>query len=164
MGVIERRGDTGSDVTGEFGAQPLLGVEHLTQALALHQLHHDRLATILLEHVVDSDDVGVVEARGGDGLAPEPFRDHGVGRERGLQPLHGDLAVEREVEGQPHLRHAALGEHALEFVAVRDDRRCGWRSRSGHDWERTLAVAAAEVRSIRHAGAASPVDSGVVDR
>ena len=162
MGVIECGGNTGADVTSEFGTQTFLGVEHLAQALALHQLHHDRLATILLEDVVDSDDVGVVEARCGDGFAPEPFRHHGVGGQRGFQPLHGDLAVEREVEGQPHLGHAALGEHALEFVPVRDDRRCGWRGRSGHDWERTLAVAAAEVRSIRHAEGVSPVDSGAV--
>ncbi len=149
--VIERGGHAGADVTGEFRTQPLLGVEDLAQALALDQLHHDCLAAVLFEHVVDGDDVGMVEARRGDRFTSESFGDHGVGGQRGLQPFHGDLAVECEVDGEPHLGHAALGEHALEFVAVRDDRRCGWRGR-GHDWERTLAVPAAVVGSIREVG------------
>jgi len=47
VGMIERSGHTGADVTREFGTQPLLRVEDLTQALALDELHHDRLAPVM---------------------------------------------------------------------------------------------------------------------
>ncbi len=133
MGVVERGGDARADVAGEFGAQPLLGVEYLAQALAFDQLHHDRLAPVLFEHVVDGDDVRVVEAGRRDRFATEPFGDDGIGGERRLEPLDRHLAIECEVDRQPDLGHAALREHALQLVPLRDDGGSGRRSRSGHD-------------------------------
>ncbi len=109
-------------MAGQLGAQPLLGVEQLAQALAVDQLHHDGLTTVLFEHVVDRDDVRMVEARCGDRLAPESLRDDRVGRERRLEPLDGDLAIEGEVDRQPDLGHAALGEASLQLVPAGDDR------------------------------------------
>ena len=73
--VVERQRDAGADVTREFGAEALLRVEQLAQALALDELHHHRLATVLVEHVVHRDDVRVVQAGGRDGLTAEAFGD-----------------------------------------------------------------------------------------
>jgi hypothetical protein len=131
--VIEGGGDAGTDVAGEFGAQPFLGVEHLAQALALDQLHDDGLTSVLFEHVVDGDDVGMVEARRGDRFPTEPLGDHRIGGERRFEPLDRHFPIERQVHGQPHLGHAALREHALQLVPLRDDGGGGRRSRSGHD-------------------------------
>ena len=73
VGMVERERHAGTDVAGELGAEPLLRVEQLAQALAFDELHDHRLATVLLEDVVHRDDVRMVEAGGGDRLAPEPF-------------------------------------------------------------------------------------------
>ena len=92
---VERGGDARADVDRELGAEPLLRVEQLAQALAVDELHHDGLAALVLEHVVDGDDVRVAQPGDGDGLATEPLGDDRVGGEVGLEPLDGDLAVER---------------------------------------------------------------------
>ncbi len=80
VGMVECECHARADVTREFGTQPLLGVEQLAKALAFHELHHDGLATVLFEHVVDGDDVRVVEAGRGDRLAPESLGDDRVGQ------------------------------------------------------------------------------------
>ena len=72
---------------------------------------------LVLEDVVDGDDVRVGQPGDGDRLAAEALGDDGVGGEARLEPLEGDLAVEREVGGQPHLGHPALREASLEPVA-----------------------------------------------
>ena len=124
VGVVERRRDARADVAGQLGAEALLGVEQLPQALAVDELHHHGLAPVLFEHVVHRDDVRVVQAGGGDGLAAEALGDDGVGGEVRLEPFHRHLAVEREVGGQPHLGHATLGELPLQLVSVGDDGGC----------------------------------------
>ena len=113
VGMVECGGDTGADVAREFGAQPLLGVEYLTQTLALDQLHDHGLASVLFEHVVHGDDVRVVETGRSDRLSAEAFGDDSIGCERRLEPLDRHLAIEGEIDRQPHFGHAALREHAL---------------------------------------------------
>ena len=110
-------GDARADVDRQLGAQPGLHVEQLAQALAVDELHHDGLAALVLEDVVDGDDVGVGQPGDGDGLAAEALGDDGVGGQARLEPLEGDLAVERDVGGQPHLGHPALRQSPLEPVA-----------------------------------------------
>ena len=134
VGGVEGGGDARADVDRQLGAQPRLHVEQLAQALAVDELHHDGLAAAVLEDVVHGDDVGVGQAGDGDGLATEALGDDGIGGQARLEPLQGDLAVERDVGGQPHLGHAALGQPSLEPVAPGEhDRRrrrpAGARSR-----------------------------------
>ena len=78
-------------MAGEFRAQPLLRVEQLAKALALDELHDDRLAAVLFEHVVHRDDVRMVEAGGGDRLAPEPLGHDGSEASVGLSHLTATL-------------------------------------------------------------------------
>ena len=115
---VERGSDAGSDVDRQLRAEARLHVEQLAQALAVDELHDDGLATGFCEHVVDGDDVGMREAGDGDGFATKALGDHGIRRQARLQPLEGDAAVEGEIGGQPHLRHAALGESPLQSVTV----------------------------------------------
>ena len=82
VGLVEGAGDGGADVDRQLGPEPLLGVEQLAQALAVDELHHDRLAAVVDEDVVDADDVGVAEPGDGDRLAAEALGDDGVGGER----------------------------------------------------------------------------------
>ncbi len=81
VSVIEGGGHAGADVAREFWAQPFLGVEDLAQALAFDELHHHGLSSVLFEHVVDGDDVRMVQARSRDGLAAEPLGHDGIGGE-----------------------------------------------------------------------------------
>ena len=118
MGLVERRRHRRPDVDGELGAEPLLPVEQLAQALAVDELHHHRLAAVVHEHVVDGDDVGMVQPGDGDRFAPEPFGDD-RDRWRGcLEPLDGDPAVELDVGGDPHLGHPAVTDPPIEVVSL----------------------------------------------
>ena len=122
MGAVECGSDTGADVHRQVGAEALLLVEQLAQALAVDQLHDHGLALLapdgVLHRVVDGDDVGVAELSDGDGLAPEAFGHDGVGRKGRLEQLDGHLAGERQVGAQPHLGHASLREPTLQPVAL----------------------------------------------
>ena len=138
VGVIERKRDARADVARELRAQPLLGVEQLAQALAFDELHDHGLAAVLFEDVVHGDDVRVVETGRGDRLASESFGDDRVGGQRGLEPLDGHLAIERQVDGEPHLGHAALRELTLQLVSPGDHGGSRGRGRWGHDAAGTL--------------------------
>ena len=64
-------------------------------------------------------------------------RDDRIGGQVGLQPLHGDLAVEVGVGRDPHLGHAALTDAAFQLIPVREQfsrgrLRWGWCT-GGHD-------------------------------
>jgi len=151
MGRVERRCDAHADVHGQIRAELLLLVEQLAQALAVDELHHDRLAPTLGDRVVDGDDVRVVQPGDGDGLAAEALGDHGVCRERRLEELDGDGARQQGVGGQPHLGHASLREASLQPVALGEHR--WWQRRgaggSGHVRVRTLVAQAAPPPSIK---------------
>ena len=140
---------TPADVDGELRAEALLPVEQLAQTLAVDELHHYGLAAVVLEHVVDGDDVRVIQPGDGDRFAPEPFGDHGIGGEVRLQPLDGDPAVELDVGGDPHLGHPTVTDPPFEVVPLREqlDGRVGdgrrgrrGRGRRGHDRQFTLVV------------------------
>ena len=118
VGGVERARHGRADVDRELGPEALLAVEQLAQALAVDELHHDGLAAVVLEHVVDGDDVRVVQPGDGDRLAPEALGDDRIGGEVRLEPLDGDLAVELDVGGQPHLGHPAVPDPPLEVVAA----------------------------------------------
>ena len=79
VGLVEGAGDRGADVDRQLGPETLLRVEQLTEALAVDELHDDRLAALVDDDVVDGDDVGVGEAGDGDRLATESLGDDGVG-------------------------------------------------------------------------------------
>jgi hypothetical protein len=137
VGLVEGAGDRGADVDRELGAEALLGVEQLAEALAVDELHHDGLATFVDADVVHPDDVGVAEPGDGDRFAAEALGDDRVGGEVGLEPLHRDLAIEVGVGGHPHLCHAPLADAPFEPVPAREQLtrgRVGWRDGTGgHD-------------------------------
>ena len=120
--VLQRRSRAGADVRREFWREALLCVEQLAQALAIDELHHHGLATLMLEHVMNGDDIRVVEARCSDCLAPEAFRNDFVRSQCRLEPLDCDLPVQREVDGEPDLGHTTLSQAAFELVTLGDQR------------------------------------------
>ena len=78
-------------------------------------LHRDEIKTLVVIDLVDGDDVGMVERRGGLGFPEESFlaRRRVVARiER--ENLECDVAIECRIARQPHLAHAALSERTLD--------------------------------------------------
>ncbi len=127
VGRIERTGNARADVDRELGAELLLLVEQLTQALAVDELHHDGLTAVVLDRVVHRHDVRMVQLGDGDRLTTESFGHDGIGREIGFQQLDRHLARERQVGAEPHLGHASLREPTLQAISLgKDCRRQRW--------------------------------------
>ncbi|MFT3768868.1 MAG: hypothetical protein QM820_25780 [Minicystis sp.] len=93
------------------------------EILAGEQLHREVRDAVVDAEVEDADDIVRLrgEERGGARLAREAIERVGVARVRGVDELERDLATEREVMGDPHGAHAAVGELAHEPVTAGDD-------------------------------------------
>ncbi len=79
---------------------------------ALHVLHRDEVAALVLAAVIDRDDVRVLEAGGGLRLAAEALDELLVGSEALVEELEGDLAPEHLIVGRPDVRHSARADAA----------------------------------------------------
>jgi hypothetical protein len=67
-----------TDVNGEFGAETFLGIEQLTQAFAINELHDHGLTTGVLHHIVDRNDVRMIKLRDGNRFTPKTLGEHRV--------------------------------------------------------------------------------------
>ena len=95
-------------------------MDHLAQRLAVHELHREEHVTVVLTLVVDGDDVGMAETRGGPGLAAEALDGDGVGRKYGAHDLEGNLAVEASIHRHVDGGHATVCEVREDAVAPVD--------------------------------------------
>jgi hypothetical protein len=95
------------------GAQPLL------QGLAPEELHRDEGPALVLVHVEDRADVGVLERRSRLGFPLEPLECLRVARQLVREELQGDSAPELEILGLVDDAHAAAAELS-EHAVVRD--------------------------------------------
>src|SRR5690606_22602871 len=127
VGVLEGGQDGGGDPGRLVGVEDLLLVEDLPEGPALDVLHDDvghvdrgaaGLGHLLLTGVVDGDDRGVVESRGGLGLAAEPGQEGGVPGEVGAQDLDRDRAPQPQVVADVHLGHTATADQLADLVAA----------------------------------------------
>ncbi|MEZ4392180.1 MAG: hypothetical protein R3A48_13880 [Polyangiales bacterium] len=85
-------------------------------------LHHEvELALLGLADVVNVDDVRVVDAVRGAGLAEHPRAQVGLAAEVGANELERDDAVNQHVSGAVDHAHAALAQPRFEPIPPRDD-------------------------------------------
>ena len=103
----ERARDADRDVDDLADAERLAGVEAVAQRLPFDVLGRDEVPRLLLPHLVDGNDVGVVELRGRARLALEPAHTLGVFGEALRQELQGDFPPQGGVLGEVNLSHAA---------------------------------------------------------
>ena len=80
------------------------------QLFALQQLHDDEEAAIVLAHVVDGDDVGMVQLRARLGLAEEAGAQLVGDLDLGRDDLEGDLTIEDGVVGLEDHAHAPAAD------------------------------------------------------
>ena len=112
--------DLGRDIDRTLDRKRLVGGEQRAQLLALQEFHRHVGEMAAFPHVVDGDDVGMIEAARGLGLlveAPLVFR-HLLRIERHADGLDRDLAVEQGVVGTIDDAHRALAELGEELVAA----------------------------------------------
>ena len=126
------------------------------ERLALEQLHCNEQLALVLPYLVNLADVGMVDARGRPGFAPETLPRRLVARER-RHRLDGDAAVEAFVARGVDDTHSAFSELPLDDVVpdpigqnlaglrrAAGKRRCGRRRAkqpisecTDHSWLRT---------------------------
>ena len=93
-------------------------LEHLEQGLAVHVLHGHQLGAVGLDQVEDPADVGGDHLAGGPHLAAQHLEPPLVLEQVPAQRLERHLDPQLEVEGPPHLAHAAPAEHLEDLVAL----------------------------------------------
>ena len=133
VGGVERRRHALADVHGEVGAEPLLLVEQLAQALAVDELHHDRLARPRRRCRRRRRCSGGSDGRRRSPRGGTARRTTGSAASSGAGALTATWRDEQRVGRQPHLGHASLREATLQPVALGEHRRrraaVGWRRR-----------------------------------
>ena len=87
------------------------------QAAALHQLHAEVILPVELTDLVEGNDVGVFEVRGGFGFGAETLSLGLAGEFAGANPLQGHDPVQLELTGAIDHAHAAAGDHFKQLVA-----------------------------------------------
>ncbi len=98
----------------------LLG-EHVVEALAAHELHHDVGLRAVQPVVDDRHAVRMLELGHQHGLALEPLAAFHRGRQGRVHDLDRDRALEVQPAAAIHDSHGALGEPLLDLVAVIED-------------------------------------------
>ncbi len=109
VGELEGVADLGDDGQGLAGGEAA-AVDEVAQGDAVHELHEQIKIAAGLAEVVDGDDVRVVEAGQGLGLAGEALGEGGVGAALGGEELEGDEAAEGFLAGLVNHAHAAAAE------------------------------------------------------
>ena len=118
VGVGDRLRHVMRDVERLVERQRTYAIDAIGERLALDELHHEEIETVLVADVVQHADVGVVEPRDGDGLALEALAEALVFGQPGRNHLDGDHAVEAGVAAAIDLAHAADAEERQDFVGA----------------------------------------------
>lgn len=117
----------GGDLNCSLGGQDADLDEQVAQAEAINVLHYQVLvASGILVHLIDGDDVGVMEREHRTGLTLEALDisrvQRGIGRvPTGEQFLDGDVISEASVEGEVDAAECPLADDALDAVATIND-------------------------------------------
>ena len=111
----ERAGNLPAETKHLFRGQRTLR-QSLGQGLALHELHHQEGEAVLVAHVVERADVGMVQAGDGSRFTLEPLSHFDGLRLLGGKHLHRHRAIEPRVLRPIDLAHAAAPEGSDDLV------------------------------------------------
>ena len=109
VGGVERIGDFDAQGENRFQFHGA-GADQVLERDAVKKFHDQKGAAVFLADVVDRADVGMVERRGGLGLAAEALERLTVLRQIFRQELQRDEAAEARVFGFVNHAHAAAAE------------------------------------------------------
>ena len=86
------------------------------RVLPFQQFHHDEGLPFELVNFVDDADVGVIEARGGPGLALKALQGHGVADQFRGEKLQRDASTQSEIQGAIDDSHTAATQFLLDPI------------------------------------------------
>ena len=109
MGGIKRVGDLHSDIEDFIHAHGF-AADLLPQIFALQQLHDEERLALVFFDLVDGANVGMIQQRGGAGLALEALQRFFIFVKVFRQKLGGHPAFEVDVLGLVHHTHAARAQ------------------------------------------------------
>ena len=122
-GVVHRLGRLGQQRRG--GPRVVaVGGQAVGEVAAGDQLHGEVALAVVLAHLVDRHDAGVVEQRHRLGLVLEPPQLVVAGQDAGADHLEGDGAVEADLAGAVDDAHAAAAELGVDLVVAEVADRC----------------------------------------
>jgi hypothetical protein len=118
---VEPVGDLRHQIGDGGNRQPRCFAQNLLQRTAFEQFHRDISNAILLAYVVDRNDVGVVEAACGTGLAQEAFAHlaHDFGRQARQQGFYRYVPLDERIDGAVHGAHGAAAEFRNDDVTAK---------------------------------------------
>jgi hypothetical protein len=154
VAVVQRCQDVLDDSAGLVGRRHRsCGGEVLAQGAAVDDLHDDvgnvdghlgaRVDGFVLARVINRDDVGVVEPRGGLGLPPESTEEHRVTRQVGAQQLDGHRPGQPGIESSVDIGHAPATDDLTDLVSSAKE------TSSAHESPPLRALATASSRACR---------------
>ena len=109
VGLVQRVRDLNGRLESLIERQRALP-QAVGQRLALQVLHHQEVHAVLVPHVMEGADVGMVQAGDRLGFALESLLQLRVRRDMLGEDFDGDRAVQAGVAGLVHLAHAASPE------------------------------------------------------
>ena len=114
VGVVERLAEVGADLADLAVAERARRGLSRARVVAVDQLGDQQRVAVLLADLVEGDDAGVVEARGGLRLAHDP---PGLGA-AGVDRLDRDRPLEAPVPGLVDNAEAAAADSALDQESI----------------------------------------------
>ena len=141
VGEPRRLEDLDRDLDRTDRIERRLLADHLLERAAGQVLHHDVVGVVVGPAVIHADDVGVLQAGGGLGLAAEALDESRILGETAVQQLQRDLASELLILGEEDIGHAARPEAGDHAVAPVDERawfelsHCRKEAASSRHWQ-----------------------------
>ncbi len=160
--LLVRRGETGRDgarVLERPADRERTAGEARPQRFSLEQLRHDVGRALVGSHVVDREDVRVVQLPGRLGLQLEAPQPVGVGRERRRQDFDRDLALQAGVARPVDLAHSAGAERRDDFIRSETGSR-----RNAHDFAKDILPENRGATSDRTTGSPAHARAGAGKR
>ncbi len=118
MSVMHGASHRRHQARGIAGVVPKSGGQQCEIA-AFDQLHAEIVVAFVLTHLIDRDDMGMIEVRGGLGLEPEPHQVIGGGEPPGPNHFERQHAIQADLASTVDNSHAPLRNHALQFVVAK---------------------------------------------
>src|SRR5262249_33810521 len=115
MGGLERSRRLHSDIKDHRHLEPSRCHE-LAERLTIDELVDDEVRTLSLSDLINSDDVRMVESRGGPRFLLESSYSFSFGCEFGGQQFDRNLAIESRIDRQMNITHAAFAERGEQAV------------------------------------------------
>ena len=113
----ERLAEVGADLA-DLAVAEVSGAPAPVEGLAVDELCDEQGAAVLLAHLVEGDDPGMVEARRGLGLAQHAVA---AGRPAGIDRLDRDRALEATVPCLVDRAETAAADAALDQKSIQDE-------------------------------------------